>query len=189
VVTKVLRTLDRALGVLAGTGVVITMAGMAVVIALQVYFRYVAGSPLAWSEEAARYLMVWLVFLGAPAALRTGEHVGVTVIRDLVPRLPRLVVTVVGELIVLALLLYVFYHGFQVSLRNLEQTSPTLRIPMGWVTAAIPLGSGLMLVEVVKSLVANVRALLDPARPVPVAEATTPALDGEGGASSATLTS
>lgn len=175
-----LRLIDRALGAVTAAGVIVTMAAMSIVIVLQVYFRYIASSPLPWSEEAARYLMVWLVFLGAPAALRTGQHVGVTIFRDMSPRLLRLILTVVGEVIVLTLLAYVVYHGYQVTVRNLMQSSPALRIPIGWVTAAVPIGSALMMIEIVKSLVANVHALVDRQRPIPRAEAHTPGLDDPG---------
>lgn len=52
-------------------------AGMAVVIGLQVFFRYALNDSLFWSEELGRMLLVWLTFCGATVAYRRGAHIGV----------------------------------------------------------------------------------------------------------------
>ncbi|WP_461209148.1 TRAP transporter small permease [Desulfocurvus sp. DL9XJH121] len=52
-------------------------AGMAVVIGLQVIFRYALNDSLFWSEELGRLLLVWLTFCGAAVAYRRGAHIGV----------------------------------------------------------------------------------------------------------------
>ena len=44
------------------------------VVAAQVFFRYVLNHSLFWSEELARYILVWLTFLGASVAYRRGVH-------------------------------------------------------------------------------------------------------------------
>ena len=50
---------------------------MAAVIILQVIFRYVLNHSLFWSEELARYLLVWLTFLGASSAYYRKVHPGI----------------------------------------------------------------------------------------------------------------
>jgi hypothetical protein len=47
---------------------------MTVVVAVQVFFRYVLNQSLFWSEELARYLLVWLSFLGASVAYRDNHR-------------------------------------------------------------------------------------------------------------------
>jgi TRAP-type C4-dicarboxylate transport system permease small subunit len=56
-------------------GTVTCLATMVLVIFLQVIARYVFNSPLAWPEEIARILMVWMTFLAAPYAYRHGLFV------------------------------------------------------------------------------------------------------------------
>jgi TRAP-type transport system small permease protein len=183
---KVLRLIDRFLDRFAQVGIILAMAAMAVVIIAQVYFRYGPGTSLAWSEEAARYLMVWLTFLGGPVALRRAEHVGVTIFRDWAPRLPRLLLMLLGQLVMVGLLAVIVYIGYATTVRNLGQPSPAMRIPVGWVTAAIPVGSALMLIEVLKMMVETVRSLLDPSRAEPAKE--TPGMEdgmAEGGGQAA----
>lgn len=65
---------DAAVGLL--------MAGMAVMLAAQVVFRYVLNSPLAWTEELSRLSVVWLTFIGAAIATREGSHITVRVFRN-----------------------------------------------------------------------------------------------------------
>lgn len=60
--------LDRVCLALAKFG----MIGIALVILLQVAVRYGMQSPFAWTEELARYLMVWSGLLGATCAFRRG---------------------------------------------------------------------------------------------------------------------
>jgi TRAP-type C4-dicarboxylate transport system permease small subunit len=54
--------------------------GMALTIALQVFFRYALNQSLFWSEELGRMLLVWLTFLGASVAYKRGAHLGVDVV-------------------------------------------------------------------------------------------------------------
>src|SRR4030043_1114786 len=53
------------------------VAVMTVIIILQVFMRYLFLYSLSWSEEVARYLMIWVSFLGASLALKYGFHIGV----------------------------------------------------------------------------------------------------------------
>ena len=73
------------------------MALMVVFILVQVFWRYVLDSPLPWPEEAARFMMLWLMVV-APTALRRGGFVAIDMIQLALPRL-------VGGLLTLALLM------------------------------------------------------------------------------------
>ncbi len=83
---------------LVGIGVI-----MSVVVLMQVFFRFVIYMPFPWSEEIARYLMIWMGMLGSFVALRKGRHIGVTF---LVERLPKGLNRVLTPLIQLALIAF-----------------------------------------------------------------------------------
>ena len=53
------------------------MAALCAVILLQVFYRYVLNAPLLWPEELARYLQIWLTFVGASIAIQERGHVQV----------------------------------------------------------------------------------------------------------------
>lgn len=57
-------------------------------VVIQVFFRYVLNLPLTWSEEAARYLNVWAVLLGASLSVKYKDHLRVDLIDGLVKRWP-----------------------------------------------------------------------------------------------------
>ena len=64
-------------------------SGFVVITFAQVVFRYVIGYSLYWSEELARYLFVWVSFLGSVVALERGVHIGMDVVVAKLPRRPK----------------------------------------------------------------------------------------------------
>ena len=50
------------------------VAAIAVIVIASVIMRYVFNNSISWSEDAAKFLMVWLAFLGAPLGFRHGAH-------------------------------------------------------------------------------------------------------------------
>ena len=62
---------------------VVTAAIMVIVIAYQVVLRYVFHASNAWSEELARYLFIYDVFIGSAIALRKNSHLQVDVFLNL----------------------------------------------------------------------------------------------------------
>ena len=59
---------------------IILLAIMLIIVDIAVFMRYVMNDALAWSEEIAKFVMVWLTFFVAPVGLRMGAHVGIEVI-------------------------------------------------------------------------------------------------------------
>jgi TRAP-type C4-dicarboxylate transport system permease small subunit len=120
---------------------------MTLVVLLGVFFRYVLKAPLPWSEELARYLMVWGASLGAFVAFREGSHVGVTMIMDRLRGQTAIALTRAAQLIVALFMAIVMTEGFVLVAKIRGQTSTAMEIPMGWAYLAIPVGCLLILVE------------------------------------------
>jgi TRAP-type C4-dicarboxylate transport system permease small subunit len=72
----------------------VALALMVLVILLQVIFRYVFNNALAWPDEAARFLMLWMTGLVAPSAFRWGGFVAINLVPDSLPRKVGLVLTI-----------------------------------------------------------------------------------------------
>ena len=80
------------------------MAVMVVTLAIQVFFRFVVRDPPPWTEELARYVFVWITFVGAAVAYRRGTHIVVDTILHLLPARVRAVLAwVVDGLVFVAL--------------------------------------------------------------------------------------
>ncbi|MBO8140770.1 MAG: TRAP transporter small permease [Firmicutes bacterium] len=125
---------------------------MALLIIIQVFFRYVMQSSLSWSEEVAIYLFIWLVMLGASVGVRRGFHVSVRFVAD---RLPSGVARALR--LALGLLMLLFFgvlvtEGFSLAQRISFQLSPAARIPIRWVYLSVPVSGALSFLHVVAHL-------------------------------------
>jgi TRAP-type C4-dicarboxylate transport system permease small subunit len=136
--------LERALG-----WFLVVIMGVSVVNVLwQVFTRFALASPSSYTEELARYLLIWIGLVGAGYASAKRLHLAI----DLLPR--RIsggrsgrALAVIIELCVITFAGVVLLGGglrlVHITLR-LGQTSAALGIPMGWVYAAVPVSGALI---------------------------------------------
>ncbi len=117
---------------------------MTVVVAVQVFFRYVLNQSLFWSEELARYLLVWLSFLGASAAYRRGAHPGIDILTAKLPAQIHRVSAAVVHLASLSLFAVMIFYGCRFAYFVRLQISPALYLPK-WIVFSIVPVSGLIL--------------------------------------------
>lgn len=128
---------------------------MVVSIIYQVFARYVIMRPTVWSEELARYLMVWTTMLGSALVLRRGGHVAVTALIDILPVYIQRVIAFVRDIIVIFMAGYIAYFGYDFAMRGGARTSSGLDIPMTYPYMALPIGGALIALFVVFSRVAK----------------------------------
>lgn len=144
--------LSQLLNRISEVALILILAVLAVVVFLQVIFRYLLHLPLFWTEEFARYCLIWASLLGAGVALKRGEHIAVTIFLE---RLPSSLVkgaTFVARVAVAVMLLVVLWGGIELVSITSAQTSPALRIPMAVPYLALPLGAAVMLIHLLASL-------------------------------------
>ena len=124
---------------------------------LQVLSRYVLRQPFDWTEEAARYIFVWVGMLGAGIAAKDRAHFFVDLLLErMSPRLGKYV-TVVTGVVSSTFLLAVSWAALELALSNGVQDSPVLTIPMSVPYFAIPVGLGLMALFTVSDTVRSIR--------------------------------
>jgi TRAP-type C4-dicarboxylate transport system permease small subunit len=128
------------------------LAVMTFAIFTQVLVRFVlttAGVNLsaAWTEEVARYALIWVVFLGAGIGCRNRQLISLEFVVRWLPPLP-------GQgLVHLGLLACIGFFGLLISvgLAFMElgavETSPVMQVPKAWVYAAMPAGAALMILN------------------------------------------
>jgi TRAP-type transport system small permease protein len=122
------------------------LAGMAVVVCLGVFFRYVLNASLVWYDEFASYLLVWLTFFGTVVAAYHKRHISFDlVVNRLAPRTRR-IVEFVGEAAVLGFQFVLLYYGWILAQRMGDETAISLPwVKVAWVTSVMPITGGLML--------------------------------------------
>jgi len=120
--------------------ITVLFGAMSIASLLQVIFRYVLKHPLPWSEELARFLFVWVVFLGSAVAVKEKAHVGLEYFVDLLKVSQRRIIYALAYILCMFMSLSVAKYGFTVVKSTLAQLSPAMQVPMGLVYLAIPLG-------------------------------------------------
>jgi TRAP-type C4-dicarboxylate transport system permease small subunit len=149
---RVLESLSRGCNTVSKLLLVVMSTVMTVVILLQVFLRYVMKASLPWSEELARYLMVWIGLMGASLATHEGRHVGVTLLVDRTRGAVRNSLMGIALLGVLWFLWLMTSEGVRLVQNIWLQRSPAMNIPMVIPYAAIPLGAIFMMIHVVLAL-------------------------------------
>jgi TRAP-type C4-dicarboxylate transport system permease small subunit len=127
---------------------ILSIAGVAIVAVLQVYFRYVVGASLYWSEELMRHLTIWMAFLLAGLAYTRGEMMGFTLVRDMLPARLRYAVRLVVRVIVVLFLLITAWYGFDFARRTATDMAVAMQVPMLWFHLSVPVGCLLMAIHV-----------------------------------------
>lgn len=123
---------------------VIILGGMTLCIFLQVIFRFILKSPLTWSEEVARYLFIWMTFIGSYVGARKGQHIGVEALQKALPGVFGRALASLAHLITAAFFFIVAYFVISFWPKLSMQTSPALEIPITCVYLSMIIGSAFM---------------------------------------------
>ena len=142
-----MRTFERMFVALNKWGVVLLLAAMSTIVFANVSLRYLSNFSITWAEEVARYLMIWMTFLGAGLSLRIGGHVAITNLHDFLGiRLQRALRALIG-LLLICFFVAMMWIGYEYMTRMGRQLTPATRIPFSYIYAAMPIGFVLMIVH------------------------------------------
>ena len=149
--------------------VILLLALMLLIVDLAVFMRYVMNDALAWSEEIAKFVMVWLTFFAAPIGLRMGAHVGIEVLVGNLKGRPRQLVLILIFAGIISLMYVFVTEGVFLSWNARIQRASTIDISILYVYMCMPIGSFVVAMVALEYLVNAVRGLIDPdkARPQP----------------------
>jgi TRAP-type C4-dicarboxylate transport system permease small subunit len=114
------------------------MVAMCVDIFVGVYTRYVVGQAAPWYDEVARYLFIWMVFLGAAVAVHRKAHYVVHLIVDRFDVGARFAVELFWWAIVMGFSVFITILGIMVMEGVSVQVSPALGLTLSWVFLAVP---------------------------------------------------
>jgi len=148
----------RFYGVLGHVGGLI-LAVMAGAVFVQVVLRFLGRSGIDGLEEVPRYLFVWLVMIGAAAAMWRNEHTILDYFLNLFSPRIRAFVIAFTNAVSIVLFIYLIKLSFTLVPNAQFQTSPGLRLPLGYVFAAIPIGAVLIILPMLRNIHAALRTL------------------------------
>lgn len=137
---------------------------MTAVILLQVFFRYVLNNSLPWSEELARYLMVWMTFLALPVVSRENQHAALEIVLGSLPGRLNALLQLVIYLLIGLVLVYAFSRGLDFALKGQRMLATALPITKFWSYVAMPIGFGLMMLVYLELALRSIASLICPDR-------------------------
>jgi TRAP-type C4-dicarboxylate transport system permease small subunit len=126
---------------------------MVILVCLGVFFRYVLDSSLAWYDEFASYLLVWLTFYGAVTASYHNRHIQFGTFVERLMRSTRRKLAIIAELFVFGFQFVLFYYGWLLTQKMGDETAVSVVwVKMGWIYSALPITGAVMLLISVNRL-------------------------------------
>lgn len=159
-----MQTFERWLLAVNRWALILLLAAMSVIIFANVVLRYTTAASLVWAEEVARYLMIWLTFLGAGPVLRYGGHIAVENLQDALPKAAARLLRVVVAALLFAFFGFMVWYGWLYMERTMFQMTPVTQIPFAYVYSAMAIGGVLLIVHfllIVRGYVAERRFASD----------------------------
>ncbi|RLC00969.1 MAG: TRAP transporter small permease [Deltaproteobacteria bacterium] len=130
---------------------------MALIVAVQVFCRYVLNQSLFWSEELARFLLVWLTFLGASSAYYRKVNPGVDFLYIKLPLVLKKASSILTHLASMALFVVMVVYGCKFAWFVRLQISPALQIPKWIILSIIPISGVILLIHAATFLFAELK--------------------------------
>jgi TRAP-type C4-dicarboxylate transport system permease small subunit len=159
--TAKLDRISAFLNAIALWGAVAAVAALVLIAGWQAAARYVLDQPPSWTEEMARFLMVWAGLLGASCAFRANADPSLfPAARQRTDGMGRILgaVRALGALVFVTPILWYCVFGLNGRVgsgyiaRNARQMAETVDVPMSVFAMAIPIGFGLILVHLLAHL-------------------------------------
>ncbi|MGE4283672.1 MAG: TRAP transporter small permease [Clostridia bacterium] len=128
---------------------IILLAIMLIIMVIQIFSRYVLDMPLTWSEEAARYLFIWITFIGAGYGVKHQCHISMEALFNLFPKSMQRVTCIFVNLICVVFFIDLIPYGFRFMISQHMIESVAMKIPMSYITAALPMGCTLIVIRII----------------------------------------
>ena len=158
---KIIYTYNKTEEVLLIISLVITVC----LIFAQILMRWLFNNSITWSEELARYIFIWQIWLGTSIGFKDDKHIKITIIRDKFNEKGRAVYDIIARLILLAFCAFMVVMGMKMvqQLVNTHYLSAALRMPMSWVYMALPFSSLIVCLRIIAKIVYDIKFLFNKA--------------------------
>lgn len=121
------------------------IALLVIFLSLAVISRYLFDVGLVWSDEAARLMFVWIVFIGFAIGVRHRAHIGVEWFVDLLPPGIRRAVTLIQDAALLVFSVFFFWQSIVTVRFSFIQMLPALEVSIAWLYMAVVVAGVLMI--------------------------------------------
>jgi len=131
---------------------ILFLSVLTVIVPIEVFLRYCFGKSLYITEEFTRYLMVWVVFLASSLALREDSHISIGILVNRFRGRTRSWLNLIGHVLLVVFLVFLIIEGIIALRFQMDQIIPSLGLPIFWFYLAIPVGSSLMILNLLPKI-------------------------------------
>jgi len=144
-----MKHLEKLSDILAKLAIVIASALCAAILCLVLYgvFLRITGNDFSMSEELSRWGMIAMTFIGASAALKNKQHIGVNMLVQKVPLGIGKTMVFIAYIIAFALLGISCWYSLEAAIATSDMMGDIIPVPMMYVKLALPLGMFMMMVH------------------------------------------
>jgi TRAP-type C4-dicarboxylate transport system permease small subunit len=139
----------------------IIVFGMLILVTVNVFLRYVLGSPLMWSDEVSCFGLIGITFLAIPYLFSRGEHVSLTLLQNRMGEKPRDFINICINAIIIAVFI-ILYPSCIRCIRFLTP-SPALRLNLVYIYILLPVSYVLIIYHGVCNIISITRREKQPA--------------------------
>ncbi|WP_158735830.1 TRAP transporter small permease [Alteribacillus sp. YIM 98480] len=143
---KIIKFLDRYIEEYL---LIFTTAVLVITLFIQVVTRNILGFTFPWTEELARYMFIWMLFIGVSYAVKKNKHLKIESLALLFKLNGRFFIRTVSNLAFLIFSVVVIYYGLNTAF-GIQRTTPGLGISYGWVYASTLVGFSLAFIRLIQ---------------------------------------
>jgi C4-dicarboxylate transporter DctQ subunit len=132
----------------------VTTSLMFITVIIQISGR-LSAHPAPWTEEATRFVFIWMIFLGVGIGFRRGESARVTYFLNWMPKVVRKCSTFIYMVVTIAFFIFMFYTGSQIVMQQLSmhEMGSALMIPMWIIGISLPVSAVIGILGVIESAI------------------------------------
>ena len=150
VMSGILQKIEKFLGV-------ILLYTIFILIVVQIFFRYIIGKPIFWSDELSSYLFIWMVMIGMSYVQSMNAHVKMDIISSKLGKKYTRIIGVVLNILILLFLVTSFVPSLTLVEMMKKIKTPGLRIPWAFVLASAPVCFALLFLHIANDTISLLR--------------------------------
>jgi len=129
----------------------VLLSTLIILMSIQVFTRFLFGSPSPVCEEVSRFCLVGFIYFGAALGAKRGGHYRVIVYQVVFKKITGKVISFLGDLVWLAfnVVMVIYSLRFVQSVIDFPYLSPALMIPMKYIYPVVPIGYSLIIIRMV----------------------------------------
>ena len=155
-ISKVISTISDMINKLISKVVILLLFFLSLLLGVAVFYRYALNDSIYWSNEVARYLLVYIVFLGSTMAHKHKNHIRIDMIFSIISSKTKRIVDIFIGVLFVAFWIMIIVGCMKLLPLFMMQTTATLGIPFAYAFAALPISAVIWILYCVDDILKEV---------------------------------